>query len=368
MRAWSLRLAGFAAAALLAACTPGDPFHTRFAAVERAVRYEAARIVEPPASADRLTVMTWNVKFGGGRIDFFFDCHGDRVLMSRSEVLSNLEALAAKIVQVDPDLLLLQEVDVESKRSDYVDQVQWLLDHTDLNWGAYASQWKADFVPSDGIGRVDSGNAVLSRWPIAEATRYALPLIDENDTLTNYFYLKRNVLELRVEVPGVDDLRVFDVHAEAFAKDGTKKKHIDRFLAHLERARAEGALVVGGGDLNALPPGSAKTSDFPDSVCEGGTFDADDHSAETDWLDALYAAWSPAIPLADYQADNAPYFTFTSDADGFWNRKLDYLFTNGTWVPGSGLTHQDAGAGGMETMSRSDHAPLSAVLDLEAWP
>ena len=27
--------------------------------------------------------MNYNVKFGGGRIDFFFDCFGDRVLMSK---------------------------------------------------------------------------------------------------------------------------------------------------------------------------------------------------------------------------------------------------------------------------------------------
>ena len=47
-------------------------------------RLEAARleIAVPDGSqapgGDGLRLMTYNVKFGGGRIDFFFDCHGQR--------------------------------------------------------------------------------------------------------------------------------------------------------------------------------------------------------------------------------------------------------------------------------------------------
>ena len=64
----------------LAAC---DPFHTGFDDLERAEVYHARGERSPPAQPERLRVMTYNVKFGGGRIDFFFDCHGDRVLMRR---------------------------------------------------------------------------------------------------------------------------------------------------------------------------------------------------------------------------------------------------------------------------------------------
>lgn len=347
----------------LAACDPTDPFRTGFEGRERAKLYEAHELTPPPTSVSTLKAMTWNVKFGGGRIDFFFDCHGDRTNMSRSEVLANLQALAEKIIQVDPDVVLLQEVDVESKRSDYVDELQWLLDHTSLNFAAYASQWRADYVPSDGIGRVDSGNAVLSRWPISSATRIALPLIAEDGALANYFYLKRNILVARIELPGVADFRAIGVHTEAYSRDGTKKKHVDRFHEELVRADAEGALFVAGGDLNTLPPGSVQTSDFDDSACEG-RFDGDDFTEEWNWTAPLYLSFDAAIPLTDYVSNNAPYFTFTSDKRGFWNRKLDYLFTNGTFVPGSGLTHQDAASGGLETMSRSDHAPITVELEI----
>ena len=337
-----------------------DPFHTEFEAVEPAQMYTASEKALSEEVPEDLTVMTWNIKFGGGRIDFFFDCHGERVLMGKSEVVQNLEGLAAKINQVSPDILVLNEVDVGSKRSAYVDMVQWLLDHTPLNHGAYASQWKADFIPSDGLGRVDSGNAILSRWPLTDATRIALSLIGEQDALTQHFYLKRNLLHAAVALPDGGAVRVLATHLSAYSSDGTKKTQIDEVKSWMDTFVGAGEHVILAGDLNAIPPGSWKLKGFADEACPAeGPFDAGDFSAETDWLDALYADFSPAVTLEEYARNNLPHFTHTTDKEGFWNRKLDYLFTNGAFVDGSSLTHQASWSGGMPTMPLSDHAPMS---------
>lgn len=343
-------------------CDTFDPFRATFDEVSTATPYRAA--VQVPAGAPpQLKVMTWNVKFGGGRVDFFFDCHGERSQLSKEEVLEHLEGVAAKIRAYDPDILMLQEVDVASKRTAYVDQLQWLLDNTDLNHGAYASQWRADFIPQDGIGKVDSGNAILSRWPLRDATRFALAEITEFWFVQNYFWLRRNVLSARVAMPGVDNLYCVNVHAAAFSKDGTKRKHIDRFKQIIDDLAAAGNQVVAAGDLNALPPGSAKVEGFPDSVCpKEGDFDADSYAGEEAWMQPLYDTYASAIALDDYTADNTRFFSHTTQGDGFWNRKLDYFFTNMPLVAGSGLTHQDVSSGGFETMPLSDHAPLSAIV------
>ncbi|MFZ5892019.1 MAG: endonuclease/exonuclease/phosphatase family protein [Myxococcota bacterium] len=358
----SSRSALFYLASLQALSLACDPFHTSFADVEGAASYRAAQI-EPAAPKSTLRVMNYNVKFGGARIDFFFDCYGDRVLMSKTEVLSNLEGLARKINQVDPDVLVLQEVDVNSKRAAYVDQMQWLLDHTHLNYGVYASQWKADYVPSDGIGAVDSGNGILSKYPLRDAERFALPLRSDQSGIERYFYLKRNILRAKLEIPGARSTYVVAIHAEAYAKDGTKLKHIERFREELDRAVAEGNTVIGAGDLNTLPPDSDKQYDFPDSMCTED-FVADDYRDEAHVLAPLYRDYHPEISLADYHADNTRYFSHTVDGRGFWNRKLDYIFSNAEVVPGSGLVHQDAAHGGMETMPLSDHAPVTVELVL----
>lgn len=344
-----------------AAC---DPFHTGFDAVERAQVYRARGERPAPVQPERLRVMNYNVKFGGGRIDFFFDCHGDRVLMSRSEVIGNLEALALKINQVDPDVLVVQEVDVNSKRAAFVDQMQWLLDHTQLAHGVYASHWRADFVPSDGLGAVDSGNGILSKLPLANAERIALDLRSDQSAIERYFYLRRNILRAELQLPAGGVVHLVATHAEAYGQDGTKKSHIDRFAAELDAIDDAGEIVIGAGDLNTLPPGSVQQNGFADSVCEDEDFVADDYRQEATWLDALYARYTPEIPLVDYQADNASYFSHTTDKHGFWNRKLDYIFTNAAVVPGSGLVHQDEAHGGMATMPLSDHAPVTMEIEL----
>jgi hypothetical protein len=73
---------------LASAC---DPFHTGFDDLEGAVSYRSTQRKATPDAARPLRVMNYNVKFGGGRLDFFFDCFGERVLMQRHEVLGNLE-------------------------------------------------------------------------------------------------------------------------------------------------------------------------------------------------------------------------------------------------------------------------------------
>jgi endonuclease/exonuclease/phosphatase family metal-dependent hydrolase len=333
-----------------AAC---DPFSTKIGT--EVSLYQSTEIKEYNFP-DTLKVMTWNIKFGGGRIDFFFDCHGDRVIMEKSEVLDHMSSLAEKIREVNPDILLIQEVDVNAKRSAFVDQVQYLLDSTDLNYAAYASQWKATTIPSDGIGRMDSGNAILSKWKFNDAKRIALPLIQSQNFIVRYFYLKRNILEVQLEHED-KILHILNTHASAYAKDDTKKKQLDIIKAYADAISLKGDQVILGGDFNSLPPYTKQTSKFDDSVCTNEEFEADNYSEETEWMMPFYENYMAAIPLGEYQNNNKDHFTHTTDKNGFWNRKLDFLFTNGKFVEGSGNTLQ-------QWMQISDHAPVIVNYEL----
>ena len=344
---------------LAASGCDGLMFRTGFDPIEPAVMYEAAELTEAAAPEGALKVITYNVKFGGARILFFWEC-GERYNMTEEEVLVNMEGLAEIVRYADPDILMLQEVDVESLRSAYVDQVQFLLDNSDLNYGAYASQWKGDVIPSDGLGRTESGIATLARWPIVEAERVALPLQIDQSALDRYFYLKRAILRGRVEVPGMDNFWAVNTHLEAFSDDGTKQTQIDLFAEELQRLDGEGAIFVAGGDLNSLPAGSELLSGFADE-CDG-LFKGDSYEGEEEWLDELFE-FSSAMPLDDYAEDNEPWFSFSGDGVQ-WTRTLDYLFTNGAWVDGSGVVLQSVEQGGVETLQWSDHAPVSALLEV----
>lgn len=308
--------------------------------------------------------MTWNIRFGAGRILWFGDSCGDRVLFSEDEIYSNLNKIADKINELQPDILLLQEVDLNSKKSAYIDQLQWLLDRTYFNYASYAHTWKAQFVPSDGLGRIDEGNAILSRWKIENAIRIQLPRRGDQDGLTRYFYLQQSVLKSKINVPGTNIFYVLNAHLTAFSTDDTKKKQVNVLYNELNSLDATGAVFIAGGDFNLLPPNSDSTDYCIEDMCPDESFHGKDdnpkhkegsnYTPEITWLQKIYDKYIPAVSLEKYGADQQHYFTHGTSPDYFWDRKLDYLFTNTSWIANSEVTHQ-------EVIKISDHAALSAL-------
>lgn len=354
----------FAALGLLLAC---EPMVTTFDDVENGNLYTAKSIQPAPTTVESIHLMTWNIRFGAGTLPWFGDSKGSRVMLTEDEVFHNLYGIAATLERTQPDILLIQEIDIESKRTAYIDQVQWLLDHTYFNYGAYASAWKAQVVPSDGLGRMDMGNAILSRWPITRAERIKLPLRGDQDALTKHFYLRRNILKTQIALPGVDDFYAVNIHASAFSTDDTKKRQLDIFKMELDKLAAANIPFVAGGDLNSLPVNATKLDycliDKRDDESFHGPNDDPKHKEgswfenEITWLQELYDAYYPAVPLEDYGANEAFYFTHTTDWNAPYDRKLDYLWSKTPWVAGSDSTHQDA-------RPWSDHAPVSAVWEV----
>ena len=353
---------------------------TTYEDVESANSYTASPLQDEPQNVESLIVMTWNIRFGAARIPFFGDSCGDRVLMTQAETEGYLNSIVDYINSTEPDILLLQEVDISSKRSAYVNQLQYILDRTHLNYGAYASMWNAEIIPSDGLGKVDAGNAILSRWKITDAERIKLPLRTDQDALTQYFYIRRNILKAKIDLPVSEEFYAVNIHATAFATDDTKQKHIAKYKEVLDDLVDQEAIFITGGDFNSIPT-DADTTDFclidqcedeswhtsveeKDYHKEGSYFDnfqaIGDYPGERDLLQSFYADsqnYFPAIPYQDRNSsDHFTHCTYNNSEDyRNWDRKLDYLFTNKEDGFSIGDTHQDA-------FYLSDHAPVSATL------
>ena len=340
-------------------------FRTNFDEEEPAILYQAETKTDAPQTAEQLLVINYNIKYGGARLSFFWECDGERYNMTVEEVTGHLDAIAEFITDADPDILILQEVDRSSLRSNYIDQTQYLLDRTNLNYGAYASQHSVDFLPTDGMGHVDFGNAILSKWPISEATRISLPLVESYPAYYKYLYLKRHVLTAKIDLPWNDHFYAIDTHLEAFSEGNTKLDQITKFHSVLTDLSAEGMDWVAAGDLNSLPKGSDNLKDFPDDC--PGMFDVDDYSGEEDWIDPLFNDFNSAMNLTEYAADNEAWYSYTGKAEEGWSRTLDYVFTNGTWVNdgADNMVMQSVEQGGYETIYLSDHAPVQAILEVE---
>jgi endonuclease/exonuclease/phosphatase family metal-dependent hydrolase len=349
---------------LISSC---EPLATGFDDTEEAQYYYAKTTTPVPDTFSVIRVMTWNIRFGAGRIPWFGDACGNRVILTEDEVYSSLQAIVDKINLVKPDVLLLQEVDLNSKRSGYIDQLRWILDRSYFNYAVYGSQWKAQFIPSDGLGRMDEGNAILSRWKISNAQRIQLELRKDQDKLTRYFYERCCMVTGRLEIPHVNNLYAVNIHASAFATDDTKQKHIVQFQDELNRINTGGGWFVAGGDMNTLPPGSDTTDYCLQDKCSWESYhspgddpmhkEGSNYSPEIHWLDTLYTKYKCAVPTDLYKNDQFNYFTHTTRGNHFWDRTLDYLFTNYQWVDISVVTHQDA-------TKQSDHAPVSVLFIL----
>ena len=364
-----------------------DPFVTEFKDLSGAVMYDTNRdFTSTTYDSGNVKVVTWNIRFGIARFPFFGDSCGDDVILDDDTIEQNMAAIADSLNAMDADIVLLQEVDVSSKRTGYMDQVQYLLDNTNLNYGCYASMWKADFIPSDGIGRIDAGNAILSKYKLTDAERIQLRLRTDQDGLTQYFYLRRNIVKAKIPAlaQGAKDFYAVDIHATAFATDDTKQQHIDKYVKTLAEIHSSGDYFVTGGDLNSVPPGSEYDYCLQD-MCPGEKYkdengnEIDYHSidsltggphkegayfnnfdGERDILVPLYDAYDSAIDSADanlpIHLTHGPSTSYEMN-DIKYDRKLDYLFTNGIWENASSKTHQAA-------WELSDHLPVSAVVNL----
>ena len=208
----------------------------------------------------KVRILSWNVQYMAGKNHCFFYEGGTDERPTPAEITATLADVARLIREEDPDIILLQEVDDGSRRTDYQDQSALLLALLPGRYVQQASAFyhKAAFVPDRHIlGAVGMKLVTLSRYRIREAVRHQLPLMPK-DPLTRQFYFKRAVLEARLPVAGGNDFVALNTHFDAWAA-GTETParqiaYAQRLLEQLDGRRCPWCLD---GDFNLLPPGSA---------------------------------------------------------------------------------------------------------------
>ena len=354
---------------VLAAITACMPLPHGFEPVEEFPIRSASVHTPAPFDPTEIRVMTWNLKFGGARVDFFFDGWGERVHMSEREVDAHMDGILYLIDEVQPDILLAQEVDVNSTRSAYVDMVDVILESGHFNAAAWVPAWDVDYVPEEGLGKVEMGQAVFSRWPIVRNTRVDLPQSTESSALINQFNLRRAIQITEIDT-GTRVVSVVNNHPTAYDLDGTKTIHLEMIYDWSVELFPP---VVVGGDFNVIPPGSLQTSDFADNA-PADVPGVTEVSYSVDEMAALlpfYERWEETLPLLEYQSApdleaQSVWFTHSVSADVFWTQRLDYLFTDARWA--GAWTLQSPGDGDRpilsDPMQLSDHAPVVGVLEL----
>lgn len=215
-------------------------------ATERLVTYPAP----PAAPKDTLTVMTWNIGYLSGMTN--------NLPTERTEafVHGNLEAAVQLLDAVKPDVVALQEIDFAAVRSFDVNQADALARRGGFAASAEAVNWDERYVPfpygwpQDHFGRVRSGQAVLSRYPLVRQERVVLER-PPNPFWYDAFYLDRLAQVVEIDLGG-QPLVVINVHLEAWDAP-TRNRQAERVRQlYMQYAAQAPVLVVG--DFNSLLP------------------------------------------------------------------------------------------------------------------
>ncbi len=201
-----------------------------------------------------LTVVSWNCGYGalGDNADFFMDGGTSVYTAERERVESNLEGIRDKLSALAPDLLILQEVDINSSRSYGIDERTVLRRAVpDGASEAFAYNFNALYVPYPfpPIGHVESGLYTLSFAQPRTAERISLPVpFSWPVRLVN---LKRCLLVSRYPVKGSEkELVLINLHLEAYDSGEGKEAQTRQLVSFMQEEYAKGNYVIAGGDFN----------------------------------------------------------------------------------------------------------------------
>lgn len=162
-----------------------------------------------------------------------------------------MDAITAKLNELSPDIMLLQEVDEKSSRSHRIDETAIIKSELPGYCSSYAYNYKTLMVPYPipPIGQVTSGIMTLSTFEVSSANRIKLPCpFSYPIRLCN---LKRCLIVSRIPLNGCDkELVIVNLHLEAY-DSGEGKAAQTQMLADILQAEANaGNYVIAGGDFN----------------------------------------------------------------------------------------------------------------------
>jgi endonuclease/exonuclease/phosphatase family metal-dependent hydrolase len=175
-----------------------------FFRTERQVKVVNAPDAPLWSEAEPLKVLSWNVQYAADIRQHFFYDGGMAVSAPRTDVELTLRNLAQTIRDVDPDVVLLQEVDRGSRRTCHIDQHARLLAATGYGCHTSAAYWRVPYVPHpkhEHVGKVNMHLSTFSRFQLGGATRVQLPLLDES-RVRRLFNLKRAILDVSLQTAG----------------------------------------------------------------------------------------------------------------------------------------------------------------------
>ncbi len=288
---------------------------------------------------DSYTIVSYNLGYLSGL------ANNTTVKPEKAFFEANQTQAITALKSINPDIVAFQEIDFGADRSYGVNQAQTIANALGLGAGAIAINWDKTYLPfpywpvSAHFGKILSGQAVLSRYPIEKNSRTVLQKVAGNNFIYNAFYLDRVVQASEVDMGG-RKLVVMNTHLEAFDEETrVAQTQVVRSLAE-EYAQTHPVILLG--DFN-----SALNRDTF-ITASGEELGETKFSIQEMTASEVFAS---AVVTSDWSSsDNA---TFPSDSPEY---KLDYIF----YTPSTLEVLQTQVV--TEAGEASDHLPLMATF------
>lgn len=310
-----------------------------------------------------LKVMSFNVQFMAGKnYVFFYDMEGGPdTRPTLADVEITLDRVAEIIAAENPDVVMLQEInDEHDSRTHFVNQItalQQRLGELAYPCQASAHYWQAGLVLHPQVlGAVSMKLVTLSRYPLLEARRYQLPLMD-NDPLTRRFYFQRALLESWMATASGTPVALLNTHFDAWGEgSGLMQRQVAATQAVLDSLDSRQIPWILGGDFNLLPDdGNRQWQRLSETFGPG-------YDAETA-LSVLSARYQGIPSLTDLSgAKPQHWYTYYPNNPAVTgpDRTIDYVFYSDQWRLDRGYVRF------WNTLDASDHLPVVGGFSLPA--
>ena len=238
---------------------------------------------------EELSLLSWNIGYSGlGKNEDFFLDGGKKVRPESKKVVQKYFNGIKNTIRENPaDIIFLQEVDYNSKRSFHFNEFNALINATGKN-GALAINYKCPYVPFPvpSIGRVECGIVTLSDFECEYPERIALPVPFKWPL--RLINLKRCLLIEKIPVfeNGEETgkyLVLVNLHLEAYDSGEGKTAQTAALVSLMQSEYEKGNYVIAGGDFNQKFPGSEACPPFWSSVWLPSEVQVDSKFIEEGW-------------------------------------------------------------------------------------
>ena len=205
------------------------------------------------------TAITYNLGFGAYTQDFTFFMDGGTQSWANSKesVIDCINGDIQLLKAHNPDITLLQEVDIDSTRSYHVNEVSQIRNEFNDYSSTLAINFHSAFLfypiwqPH---GASNSGLLTQSNMQITSGLRRSLPIAE---TVKKIVDLDRCYSINRINVENGKELVIINAHLSAYGTNGDlQEKQIKMLFTDMSSEYDKGNYVICGGDFNHDFPGN----------------------------------------------------------------------------------------------------------------